>query len=128
MLEKIKEALSAKENYVVDSVEGGLAVRDTLNPDFKNQHVLLTVEDERVFCRTIILERSDIEKEKQADINAMFLTLCPLLTLSAVGMDEKEYFLYGELSANSDVEQVVEEVEVLIQNTSEILDSLNEVL
>tara|TARA_B100002019_G_C21227340_1_gene578062 strand:+ start:128 stop:520 length:393 start_codon:yes stop_codon:yes gene_type:complete len=127
-LENIKTGLSS-EDYLIEEDSGCLVIRPKNDSDFTEFPILLTVSDNRVFCRTTLLSGvNELDPEKYNRLNELFLAQNALLPLSGIGLLDNQYFLYGELSNDSTLDNIEQELDYLIANAKDILNELEEIL
>ncbi len=136
--------MSEKLNEVVAALNGaatpeGLPIRAEVI-DADNEIVKIEVEEREEF--PIVLEidedqmtavvnlwnQSEVKQGLEAEMMSVMLSMNVALPLSAFAKTEGTYQLFGAMSTNTVMDNVVEEISVLSDNTLQVIDALGEYL
>lgn len=124
----LAEALSSStlaESAAIDAGSEDSGITITL-ADYGDMQVHIAVSGDQVFVSTLLCAASMIKD--RAAFNDACLRLNPLNPLSNLGLQtvngEDVYIIFGELSAQSSLANVVEEIEVLADNAVDAAQGL----
>lgn len=125
------EALKSSElvssgQATIELIDGVEATINIVMHEFGDLPIQISVSGEQLFCSTQLWGEDQVADP--ASFNESLLLLNPINPLSNFGLIQQPdgrriYVLFGELSASSLLEHVIEEVEVLAQNTLEAADA-----
>ncbi|MEJ2415505.1 MAG: DUF2170 family protein [Exilibacterium sp.] len=102
-----------------------LEVTCSENPDFP---IVVTATDTQIISVTPLFALSDVVDDKRDELNKILLALSPVVPLSAIGLQEDMYILFGSMAVNTVFENLAHELEVQADNTLEVLDALKDFL
>lgn len=135
MSEKLEEISFRLNDYhtaggvTFDAVLSGegdtLEVICSENPDFP---IIVTATDAQIISVTPLFAVSDVVDGKLDEFNKILLSLSPVMPLSAIGMQDDMYILFGSMAVNTVFENLAHELEVQADNTLEALDALKDFL
>ncbi len=123
--DSLKALAEAQSDWVVEAEGDCLAISNDEGID-----AFVYVGNQQIVVETALFPASSVSDQNA--LNALILRthqLVPLTTvcLSQIG-GEEYYVAFGALSVDSKDSVVIEEVEMLFENTSEFLDLYNELL
>ena len=75
---------------------------------------------------TQLFKVNDVKPEKIAELNIEMLQMSPAVPLSSIGLQGDMYILFGAMSLNTTLENIVHELEVQAENTIEVLEEVQE--
>lgn len=93
------------------------------NPDAM---IFVVASDEQILSVTPLFKVDDIADTKREELNNSLLRLSPVVPLSAIGLQDDDYILYGAMSVNTIFENVAHELECQSENYSEVLAALSD--
>ncbi len=102
-----------------------LEVTCSENPDFP---IVVTATDTQIISVTPLFALSDVVDDKRDELNKILLALSPVVPLSAIGLQEDMYILFGSMAVNTVFENLAHELAVQADNTLEVLDALKDFL
>ncbi len=102
-----------------------LEVTCSENPDFP---IVVAATDTQIISVTPLFALSDVVDDKRDELNKILLALSPVVPLSAIGLQEDMYILFGSMAVNTVFENLAHELEVQADNTLEVLDALKDFL
>lgn len=86
--------------------------------------ILVSADDEQILCVTYLWDDSQVKADGRSELQATLLAMNVPLPLSSFGKIGDRYVLFGALAANSSVEDVVTELEILSENTLEAIEAV----
>lgn len=129
----IYSQLSATEEVqngemTVTTIEGETPIIQAVMQDVDEFPVMITVGEEQILAIVNLWTVDEIKDGKKDELNEYLLRLNMPVPLSAFSIINDQYVLYGALSVNSDISEVVEEISTLTSNVIEALESCEEYL
>lgn len=125
--------LSATEEVIngeiaIQKIEGDSPVIQAIVQDIDEFPILLSVGEEQILAIADLWGSGEIQEGKVDELNAVLLRANLPVPLSAFSIMGDRYVLFGALSINSDITEVVEEITTLASNTLDALDFCKEYL
>lgn len=133
--ESLGQALASSDfvlggNAQVELLQGADAAMSICLPDYGDLTIQMAVAGGQIFVSTPLYPRDQVGN--QARMDELALRLNPLNPLSNLGIAPIEgrdwYIVFGELSAQSSLENVIEEIETLADNTIEAAEAFQAAL
>lgn len=90
--------------------------------------IMLDIDDDQITAIVNLWSQHEIKEGAEAEMMSVMLSMNVALPLSAFAKTEGIYQLFGAMSANTVMENIVEEINVLSDNTLEVLDALGDYL
>jgi uncharacterized protein YjfI (DUF2170 family) len=84
--------------------------------------VIIVVAEQEIRVSAVLCEAAGVKDPNK--FNEICLRVGPALPLSNIGLVDEHYIVFGQLSIHSSLENVVEELNVLGQNTIQTADDL----
>lgn len=88
--------------------------------------VYITVDESQILCITHVWKEAEIIPEQRTELLETLLMMnlpMPLSSFSKVG---SQYIIFGALSTHSSLEEVIEEIDVLSENTLIAIEELRD--
>jgi len=77
-----------------------------------------------VLCITYLWDEGQVKQEGRTEMLSTLLAMNVPLPLSSFGKIGDRYVLFGALAANSSLEDVINEIEILSDNTLEAIEAI----
>jgi hypothetical protein len=90
--------------------------------------IYMTVDSSQVLCITHLWTENEVRKERRMEMLDAMLTLNIPMPLSAFSKAGNQYLIYGALSNQCSQSEVLEELEVLSNNTLTAVEEFSEFL
>ncbi len=131
--DSLMEQLSATEEVingeiVIKKIDGETPVIQTVVQDVDEFPIMVTVGDEQILAIADLWGRDEVLEDKVNELNDVLLRANLPVPLSSFSIMGERYVIFGALSVNSDVNEVVEEIISLANNTVDALDFCKEYL
>lgn len=125
--------LSATEEVIngeitIQKIDGDTPVIQAIVQDVDEFPILISVGDEQVLMITDMWGVDEIKAGKESELNAVLLRANLPMPLSAFSILGERYVIFGSLSVNSDVNELIEEITTLANNIVDALDFCKEYL
>ena len=124
-LQQDLENLDGVTTEIILSTDNSFVVR---LEDQEELPILVTVTNSVVLMSTVLFNVNDLPDEEAANIMFAMLQANPNMPLSAFGVLGDNFVIYGELSANSIISSVHQELFTLADNTLQALEMVEELL
>jgi|GEM_PF-228587 len=112
----------------ITTIEGDTPVIQAVMQDVDEFPVMITVGEEQILAIVNLWTVDEIKEGKKDGLNEYLLRLNMPVPLSAFSIINDQYVLYGALSVNSKISEIVEEISTLTNNVIEALESCEEYL
>ena len=123
MFKKVLEEDLDSEKYQVEVVDDIIKLT---NQDLVEFPMLINISDDHILIQTSLLPFTEIPSENISEIDDAILRFNPIMPLSAVAKDKTGYMIYGELSARSGRDEMVQEIMTLEDNIIGVLEFFKE--
>ncbi len=90
--------------------------------------ILIAMTDSQILAVTSLFNVSEVKKDKIDELNSMLLTISPVIPLSSTGLQNGNYILFGAMSLNTMIDNIVHELEVQAENTIDVLEAISPLL
>lgn len=90
--------------------------------------IMVSADDEQVLCLTYLWDESQVKPDRKTDMLSALLEMNVPLPLSSFGKIGDRYVLFGALAADSTLGDIVNELEILSDNTLEAIETIAEFL
>ncbi|MCP4696181.1 MAG: YjfI family protein [Gammaproteobacteria bacterium] len=109
-------------------MEGDVEVLVVTITDREEFPVYLTVDESQILCISHLWTESEVEQNKRMDLLDAMLTMNVPMPLSSFSKTGNQYLIFGALSNRSPANDVIEEIDVLSDNTLTAIEELSEFL
>ncbi len=113
---------------VITKIEGETPVIQTVVQDVDEFPIMVTVGDEQILVIVDLWGAYEVLDGKTNELNAVLLRANLAVPLSSFSIMGDRYVIFGALSINSDITEIVEEITSLANNTVDVLDFCKEYL
>ena len=125
--------LSATEEVIngeitIQKIDGDTPVIQAIVQDVDEFPIMISVGDEQVLMITDMWGVDEIIEGKESELNAVLLRANLPMPLSAFSIMGERHVIFGSLSVNSDVNEMIEEITTLANNILDALDYCKEYL
>jgi len=90
--------------------------------------ILIAMTDSQILAVTSLFNVSEVKEDKIDELNSMLLTISPVIPLSSTGLQNGNYILFGAMSLNTMIDNIVHELEVQAENTIDVLEAISPLL
>jgi uncharacterized protein YjfI (DUF2170 family) len=90
--------------------------------------IFVSASEEQILCIAYLFKEDEVKKDALHELNRAMLQADITMPLSAFALVEDQYVIYGALSVNSSLEDIVHELEVLSSNTLEAIEVMSNYL
>ena len=127
LAEKGQEAESGFP-FEVNLIPGEVEVLQILVEDREELPIFVSASEEQILCIAYLFKKDEIKEGKLDEMNHAMLSTNISIPLSAFGIVDNQYVIYGSLSVKSSLEDIIHEIEVLSSNTLEAIEVMSDYL
>lgn len=127
LVEKGKEEAGSFA-FEVSPIPGEVEVLQIIVEDQEELPIFISASDEQVLCIAYLFKEAEVKDGLLDQMNAAMLTANISIPLSAFAKIESQYVIYGALSANSSIDDITHEIEILANNTIEAIEAMSSYL
>ena len=126
------KTLSTGTGLTIERIDGDdsgeVSVAQILVKDREELPIYMTVDEGQILCITYLWNEREVKPDMRAELMDVLLTLNVSVPLSAFSKIGNQYIIYGALSPESNVNDVLLEIEVLSDNALEAIETVSEFL
>ncbi len=115
-------------SFEVNPIPGDVEVLQIIVDDREEIPIFISVSDMQIICIAYLFNKTEVKSDKVAEMNNEMLSVNITIPLSSFALFGDRYVLYGALSVNSDLSDIVYEIETLSINSIEAIDVMKEYL
>lgn len=132
-LEQLIEELSSRQladgaDISVEMFDGEDAVACIKVADREEFPIYMTVDEGQILCISYLFGENQVEPAKRADMTEAMLMMNVSIPLSAFSKIGSQYIMFGALSPNSSIDDLLHEIELLSDNVLEAIDAISDYL
>lgn len=126
----ISSDFAASGTAEIEVIQGADAAISVVLPDYGDLSIQLAVAGGQIFVSTPLYPRDQVADKSRLDEMALRLNpVNPLSNLGIAKIDNQDwYIVFGELSAQSSLDNVIEEIETLADNTIDAAEAFQAAL
>ncbi len=106
---------------VFNEAEGTATVENSTTPDAT---VIVVATDTQILTITPLFEEDSVREELRAELNRGMLTISLPMALSSVGLQDNRYVLFGAMTIETTMANLIHEIEVQIDNYNDVLEAV----
>ncbi|MCK5296439.1 MAG: DUF2170 family protein [Alphaproteobacteria bacterium] len=111
-------------SFKVQPIHGDVEVLKVTVEDREELPVFLSIADTQILCISYLFKKDEIISSETASMNEAMLSMNVQMPLSSFAMIDEQYVVFGALSVNSTIDDIVHEIEMLSDNTLEALEAM----
>ena len=90
--------------------------------------IYISQADTQILCIAYLFAEDEVKEDSKAELHTAMLVMNIPMPLSSFAKIDDQYVVFGALSVNSSLEDVVREIEMLSENTLEAIEAVREYL
>lgn len=114
--------------FDVTPIPGEVEVLQITVEDREELPIFISVSEEQILCIAYLFKQEEVKEELCHEMNHAMLRSNISIPLSAFAQIDDQYVIYGALSVNSSLDDLVHEIEVLSSNTIEAIEAMSDYL
>lgn len=115
-------------SFSAEVIDGEVPTLQVTVSDREEFPIYITMDDSQILVVSYLWKESEIKSGAREDLLDALLTLNIPMPLSAFSKLGDQYVIFGALACQSDIKDVIHEVDVLSDNTLEALESVSDFL
>lgn len=109
-------------------IEGEADVLIVTIEDREEFPIYITIDDSQILCISHLWQEDEIVADKRGELLDVLLTMNVPMPLSSFSKVGNQYLIFGSLSNRSELNEVLEEIDVLSDNTLTAIEELSDYL
>lgn len=109
-------------------VKGEVDVLSVTVIDREEFPIYITVDESQILCISHLWTETEVKPDKRMELMEALLTLNVPMPLSSFSKVGNQYLIFGALRSAADINEVVEEIETLSDNTLAAIEELADFL
>jgi len=114
--------------FEVNPIPGEVEVLQIIIEDREEFPVFISTSEEQILCITYLFKEDEVKPEAMDEMNKAMLLTNISMPLSTFGKIDGQYIIYGALSVESGLEEIVHEIEMLSGNVIEAIEAMSDYL
>ncbi len=120
--------ISDGANLSIEMFDGENAVACITVEDRHEFPIYMTVDEGQILCITYLFGEDQVPQDKRAQLAEGMLLMNVSIPLSAFSKIGNQYIMFGALSPESSIDEILNEIETLNDNVLEAVDALKDYL
>lgn len=113
--------------FTVEEIDGADVLRIEVE-DREELPIFLSISEEQILCISYLFKKEEIKDGKIAEINDTMLSANINMPLSSFAKIDNQYVIYGALSINACLPEVIQEIETLSSNSIDAIEAVRDYL
>ena len=114
--------------FDVNPIPGDVEVLQIIIEDREELPIFISASEEQILCITYVFKEEEVESGKLAEMNEAMLLTNISMPLSSFAKVDDQYVIYGALSVESQLHDIVHELETLSGNAIEAIEAMSDYL
>jgi uncharacterized protein YjfI (DUF2170 family) len=114
--------------FEVNPIPGEVEVLQIIVEDREELPIFVSASEEQILCIAYLFKEEEVKSGTIDEMNKAMLTANISIPLSSFAKIDDQYVIYGALSVNSNLEDIVHEIEVLSSNVLEAIEAMSDYL
>lgn len=120
--------LSDGTSLSIEMFDGDNTVACIKVEDREEFPIYMTVDEGQILCITYLFGEDQVVPGKRADIAEAMLIMNVSIPLSAFSKISDQYIMFGALSPNSSIDELLHEIELLSDNVLDAIEAVSDYL
>lgn len=120
--------LSDGASLSIEKFDGDNMVACIKVEDREEFPVYMTVDEGQLLCITYLFGDNQVDQSRRAELTEIMLMMNVSIPLSAFSKIGSQYIMFGALSPNSNVSDILHEIETLSDNVLDAIDAVSDYL
>lgn len=123
-----EKVLSDGSRFSIETFDGENTVACIKVEDREEFPIYMTIDDGQILCISYLFGESQVEVDKRAPLAEAMLMMNVSIPLSAFSKIADQYIMFGALSPNASIDELLHEIELLSDNVLEAIEAVSEYL
>ncbi|MDQ6978693.1 MAG: DUF2170 family protein [Mariprofundaceae bacterium] len=121
-----EQGSSADSSFIfeVSPIPGEVEVLQILVEDREELPIFVSASDAQILCIAYLFKEDEVKEDERIVMNHAMLAANISIPLSSFAKIDDQYVIYGALSVNSSLDDIVHELDTLASNAVDALDSM----
>lgn len=127
-LENVGNVEESGFTFQINPIPGEVEVLQILVEGREELPIFVSTSAEQIMCIAYLFKSDEVQSNKIDDMNKAMLSTNISMPLSSFALIDGQYVLYGSLSVNSSLDDIVHEIEVLSSNVIDAIETVSDYL
>lgn len=125
--ELVQEGKNTEAGFLfeVNPIPGEVEVLQIIVEDREELPIFVSASDEQILCIAYLFKEDEVKSEMMNEMNQAMLQANIPVPLSSFAKIDDQYVIFGALSVNSSLEDVVHEIDTLSSNTLDAIEAMS---
>jgi uncharacterized protein YjfI (DUF2170 family) len=114
--------------FEVNPIPSEVEVLQIIVEDEEELPIFVSASEEQILCIAYLFKQQEVKAGHAEAMNLAMLAANISMPLSSFAVVDDQYVIYGALSVNSSLADIVHEIEVLSSNTIEAIEAMHDYL
>jgi len=114
--------------FEVNPIPGEIEVLQIIIEDREELPIFISSSDEQILCISYLFKENEVKEKLLAELNNEMLLANTSIPLSSFAKINDQYVIYGAISVNSTIEDIIHEIETLSDNSLDAIETMNNYL
>ncbi|MDA9817841.1 YjfI family protein [Flavobacteriaceae bacterium] len=125
---KIGEDEKSNFSFQINPIPGEVEVLQILIEDREELPIFISLSLEQILCISYIFKENEIKENLLPQLHESMLIANTPMPLSAFAKIDDQYVIYGAMSINSSIDDIIHEIETLSDNTIDAIETMSDYL
>lgn len=122
------QGLDSEFPFQVTPIPSEVEVLQILIEDREELPIFISASSEQILCISYLFKAEEVKDNLIDQMNNEMLLLNTSIPLSSFAKIDDQYVIYGAISVNSSIEDIIHEIKILSDNTIDSIETLNNYL
>ena len=123
-----KKGMESEFPFEVNPIPGEVEVLQILIEDREELPIFISASEEQILCISYLFKEAEIKESLLDQMNNEMLLANTSVPLSSFAKIQNQYVVYGALSVNSKIDDILHEIKILSDNTIDAIETMNNYL
>jgi uncharacterized protein YjfI (DUF2170 family) len=114
--------------FEVNPIPGDVEVLQIVVEDREELPIFLSASEDQILCIAYLFKLDEVKSDELNEMNRTMLTANISVPLSAFGILDDHYVIYGALATQSGLDDIIHELEVLSSNALDAIEAMRDYL
>ncbi len=127
LLEQVKQE-DSEVNFTAELISGDVDVLKITVEDREELPIFISISENQILCISYLFKIEEVKDESVNELNHSMISANISMPLSSFSLIDNQYVIYGALSINSSIKDIIHEIEILSSNTIDAIESISDYL
>lgn len=123
-----EEGRESEFPFEVNPIPGEVEVLQILIEDREELPIFISSSAEQILCISYLFKEEEVKEGLLDQMNNEMLLANTSVPLSSFAKIQNQYVIYGALSVNSNIDDIIHEIKILSDNAIDTIETMNNYL